>query len=149
MRILCTLLIAATGAATSHDAAGSLAVQPDGQGHGRSHIVLRVSSAVPNLRISPANTIPEASPRTTVDEYCRSLRYEKVPTTGLGREVARRGWHVTSEAQVNGHAVVAYVREFLPGTSTDMWRSQPEIEWRQSYPMRETCEPGSLWVSME
>lgn len=117
MRFLWALLIAATGASTSQLAPENLAAQPRGVGHGGSPGVFRVSSAMPDLSISPAAMIPGTSPRTTVDEDCGSLSYEKVPTTSLGREIVRRGWHVTSETQVGVYVVVAYVRNLLAGTS--------------------------------
>ena len=77
-----------------------------------------LSSTMPNLQISRINVVPDAASRTTIPDYCELLRYEKVPVTTIGREIARRGWHVTSELQTaGGHVVIAYVRDFQAGTS--------------------------------
>jgi len=73
---------------------------------------------MPALRISSAFQIPVASPRVAIDEYCRGLvGYEIVPTTPLGREIAHRGWHITSEVRIGSHVAVGYVRTLVAGTS--------------------------------
>jgi hypothetical protein len=36
----------------------------------------------------------------------------------VGRDIVRRGWHITSEAQVGGHVAIGFVRGFLAGTSS-------------------------------
>ncbi|MBV9882437.1 MAG: hypothetical protein JO276_05460 [Sphingomonadaceae bacterium] len=78
----------------------------------------RLSSAIPAVRINPADQVPVAATREASEGYCRSLvGYERVPTTSLGREIVRRGWHVTSEVRVGGHVAVGYVRKLVAGTS--------------------------------
>lgn len=116
MRLLCALSLAALGTFAS-DRAMEASALATGNGSARPRSELRISSVMPNLQISPASTIPEAAPRATIDEYCRELRYEKVPTTSLGREIARRGWHITSEVRIGGHVAVGYVRTLVAGTS--------------------------------
>jgi hypothetical protein len=117
MRFLFALLVAAIGASSSHGAFQVSAGQAVRTADGGSRSPYRVSSAIAELRVDRAQAIPQPSPPTTSDEGCRSLGHEKVPTTSLGREIARRGWHVTSEARVQNFTVVAYVRNLLGGTS--------------------------------
>jgi hypothetical protein len=73
--------------------------------------------AVPSLRISRTNAPPPAISNVAIDDYCRGLSYERVPTTRLGHEIARRGWHITSEVSVGGYIAVAFVRSLVAGTS--------------------------------
>jgi len=115
MRFLWTLLIAAFGASSSRDAAESLTAQPGGASHGRSPSALRVSSAIPELRIDRASMFPEAPPRREIEEQCRDRPI--TPTTNVGREIASRGWRVISEARVGDHVAIAYVRGLLFGGS--------------------------------
>ena len=59
--------------------------------------------------------VPEAAARREIEEECRDRPI--APTTSVGREIARRGWHVISEARVGDHLAIAYVRGLLFGTS--------------------------------
>ena len=93
----------------------SAATARGGAGHHGS--APRLSSSMPALRISRADHIPVTAPLVAIDEYCRSLSYEKVPTTSLGREIASHGWHITSEVRIGGHVAVGYVRTLVAGTS--------------------------------
>jgi hypothetical protein len=117
MRFRWVLLLAATGAPFSSDASENRARQPGGAAHGRSAGAFRVSSTMPNLQIARVNVVPAASPRSVVPDYCQLLRYDRVPATSIGREIARKGWHVTSEVQAAGHVVIGYVRDMQAGTS--------------------------------
>ena len=117
MRFLSVLLVAAIGASSSDGALQVSAGPGMRAADGGSRSAYRVSSAIAELRVDRAQAIPQASPPTASDEACRTLGYEKVPTTSLGREIGRRGWHVTSEARVQNFTVVAYVRNLLAGTS--------------------------------
>jgi hypothetical protein len=75
-----------------------------------------VSSAIPELRIDRATIVPAAAPRLEAEGECRHRPI--APTTNVGREIASRGWHVVSEAQLGDHIAVAYVRGLLLGTSS-------------------------------
>src|SRR3954470_6328287 len=77
----------------------------------------RLSSAIPAFRIRAAIQISPAAPRVGIDDYCRSLGYEKAPTTSLGRDIVRHGWHITSEVRVGAHVAISYVRTLSAGTS--------------------------------
>jgi hypothetical protein len=111
MRFLWALLIAATGASTSRDAVESMAVQPGGASHEGSPSAYRVRSTIAELRIDRASTVPEAAPRREIEGNCGE-RFP-APTTNMGREIARRGWRVTSEAHSGNHAAIGYVRGLL------------------------------------
>ena len=111
MRFLWALLIAATGASTSHDAAESMAVQPGGASHEGSPGAYRVRSTIAELRIDRASRVPEAAPRREIEGNCGE-RFP-APTTNMGREIARRGWRVTSEAHAGNHVAIGYVRGLL------------------------------------
>jgi hypothetical protein len=111
MRFRWVLLLAATGASFSSDASENRARQPGGAAHGRSAGAFLVSSAIPDLRIDRATIVPAAAPRLEAEGQCRDR--PTVPRTNVGREIARRGWHVTSEAQVGDHIAIGYVRGLL------------------------------------
>jgi hypothetical protein len=115
MRFPWALLIAVTGASSAHDAPENLAGQASGEAHGRSPSAFHVRSAIAELRIDRAGMVPAAVPRLGVEEECRDRPI--APTTSVGREIARRGWHVISEAHVGDHVAIAYVRGLLAGTS--------------------------------
>jgi hypothetical protein len=116
MRLLWALSFAAIAAlATGRALEVSASTTATGTKNARS--APHLSSAIPTLRISSADQIPVAAPRVSIDEYCRSLSYEKVPTTSLGRGIARRGWHITSEVRIGGQVAVGYVRNLVAGTS--------------------------------
>jgi hypothetical protein len=114
VRFLCALLLVAIAAGTSRSAAVSSAGQAGGGGRSPSRI--RVSTATPSLRISQVSMIPAAAPRTEIEAYCRN--YLKVPTTGLGRDIVRQGWHLISEEQLGGHIAAVYVRGLIASTSS-------------------------------
>jgi len=115
MRFLPALLIGAIGASASYDAVGSLTGQAGGGNHEGPPGGYRVSSTIGELRIDRASMVPEAPPRREIEEQCRDRPI--APTTSVGREIARRGWHVVSEARVGDHLAIAYVRGLLFGTS--------------------------------
>lgn len=115
MRLLLALSLAAIATiATERTLEASARAALNGRTNQRT---TGLGSAMPALRISRADQIPVTAPRVAIDEYCRMLRYEKVPATSLGREIARRGWHITSEVRIGGHVAVGYVRNLLAGTS--------------------------------
>lgn len=116
MQFLWALLLAATGAASFNDAPEDLAGRPGGDAHRRSPSAVRVSSAIPGLRISRASMVPAAVPRQEVEGDCHD--HLTVATTNVGRDIVRRGWHVISEARVGDHVAIAYVRGLLLGTSS-------------------------------
>jgi hypothetical protein len=111
MRYLWALLVAAAGMPSSQDTSRHLAGQPGGEADGRLPSALRVSSTIPELRIDRASMVPEAAPRREVEGDCGE-RFT-APMTNIGREIARRGWRVTSEAHAGAHGAIGYVRGLL------------------------------------
>jgi hypothetical protein len=116
MRLLWTLSVAAAAAFTSYRTLEASAIPAAGSGQA-SRSIFHTSSAIASLRVARANAVPAAAPRVGIDEYCVGLGYEKVPRTSLGREIARRGWHITSEVFVGGYVAIAFVRNLVAGTS--------------------------------
>lgn len=115
MRRLYVLLFAAAATFSRYEAAGDSIGQAGGEGRSSSPHAFGVRSTIAELRIDRASMVPEAAPRREIEEQCRDRPI--TPTTNVGREIARRGWRVTSEAHAGDHFAIAYVRGLLFGTS--------------------------------
>lgn len=73
------------------------------------------TSSVRGIRVAVTQDLPSPPSAMSVDEYCNG--YVNEPTTDFARQVATRGWHVTSEGRVGALQATAFVRGFEPGTS--------------------------------
>ncbi|RQR52288.1 hypothetical protein DIE18_32175 [Burkholderia sp. Bp9125] len=76
---------------------------------------LRTASDLAGTSLVPLGTLPRSPENGALDEFC--TRYRAKTTTEAGREVAKRGWIVTSDAPLGRYRVVTFASGFKPGTS--------------------------------
>jgi hypothetical protein len=77
--------------------------------------VLQTKSDIKGASLVSLRTLPRSPEKGSLDEYCEGYRAEKL--TATGREVAKLGWIVTSEAPLGWYQVVTFASGFSPGTS--------------------------------
>ncbi len=76
---------------------------------------LRTASDLAGASLVPLGTLPRSPENGTLDEFC--TRYRVKAASEAGREVAKRGWIVTSDAPLGRYRVVTFASGFKPGTS--------------------------------
>jgi hypothetical protein len=84
-------------------------------GAASSSDVLRSKSDIKGVSLVSLRAIPRSPENGSLDEYCEGYRARKL--TAVGRQVAKLGWIVTSEAPLGRYQVVTFVSGFTPSTS--------------------------------
>ncbi|WP_175718560.1 hypothetical protein [Burkholderia anthina] len=76
---------------------------------------LRTASDIAGASLVPLGALPRSPENGSLDEFC--ARYRVKAATAAGRDVAKLGWLVTSEAPLGRYTVVTFASGFKPGTS--------------------------------
>ncbi|WP_269501817.1 hypothetical protein [Burkholderia sp. IMCC1007] len=76
---------------------------------------LRTASDIAGASLVPLGALPRSPENGSLDEFCG--RYRVKAATAAGRDVAKRGWLVTSEAPLGRYTVVTFASGFQAGTS--------------------------------
>ncbi|MGU3780309.1 hypothetical protein [Burkholderia metallica] len=75
----------------------------------------RTASEIAGASLVPLGVLPHSPENGSLDPFC--ARYRAKTATAAGREVAKRGWIVTSEAPLGRYTVVTFASGFRAGTS--------------------------------
>ena len=78
-------------------------------------VPLRTKSEIPGVSLIARDVLPRSPENGSVEDYCQGYRSKKL--TANGRQVAKLGWIVTSEAPLGPYQVVTFASDFTPGTS--------------------------------
>ncbi|KVG53632.1 hypothetical protein [Burkholderia territorii] len=76
---------------------------------------LRTASDIAGASLVPLGALPRSPENGTLDAFC--AQYRAKTATAAGRDVAKLGWIVTSEAPLGRYTVVTFASGFKPGTS--------------------------------
>ena len=77
--------------------------------------VLETKSDIKGAALIPLGALPRSPENGSLDAYCEGYRAKNL--TAVGRQVAKLGWIVTSEAPLGRYRVVTFASGFTPGTS--------------------------------
>lgn len=77
--------------------------------------VLRTKSEIRGVSLVALGKLPHSPENGSLDEYCEGYRAKRL--TAAGRQVASRGWIVTSDGMLGPYEVVTFASGFTPGTS--------------------------------
>nr|WP_322087830.1 PASTA domain-containing protein [Burkholderia sp. BCC1999] len=77
---------------------------------------LHTASEIAGASLVPISTLPRSPENGTLDAFCTQYRVKQT-TSAAGREVAKLGWIVTSEAPLGRYQVVTFASGFKAGTS--------------------------------
>lgn len=76
---------------------------------------LRTASDIAGASLVALGALPHSPENGTLDAFC--AQYRAKTATAAGRDVAKLGWIVTSEAPLGRYTVVTFASGFKPGTS--------------------------------
>ncbi|MDS0856895.1 PASTA domain-containing protein [Burkholderia pseudomultivorans] len=76
---------------------------------------LHTASDIAGIALTPLGALPRSPEKGSVDDFC--AQYPEKKLSAAGREVAKHGWIVTSEAPLGRYRVVSFVSGMTPGTS--------------------------------
>jgi len=76
---------------------------------------IHTASDIKGALLVPLGTLPHSPENGLLDDYCTGYRAKKL--SAVGRQVAKLGWIVTSEAPLGRYHVITFASGFTPGTS--------------------------------
>jgi hypothetical protein len=94
-------------------------------GDGARATTIQVKSELKGASLIAVRTLPRSPENGSLDDYCSG--YRAIKLSAIGKQVAKRGWIVTSESSLGRYRVVTFASDFTPGTSAMCFAGNPQI----------------------